>query len=66
VVIGNSPTYRFRGQVIDITFLWHYLKVEIQSNGYIFKAYVDLETPIAVGDVVEFGFDAKDVYFVEE
>jgi spermidine/putrescine transport system ATP-binding protein len=66
VVIGNSPTYRFRGQVIDVTFLWHYLKVEIQSNGYIFKAYVDLETPIAVGDVVEFGFDAKDVYFVEE
>jgi len=66
VVIGNNPTYRFRGQVIDITFLWHYLKVEIQSNGYIFKAYVDLETPIAVGDVVEFGFDAKDVYFVEE
>ena len=66
VVIGNSPTYRFRGQVIDITFLWHYLKVEIQSNGYIFKAYVDLETPIAVGDVVEFGFDAKDVYFVAE
>jgi spermidine/putrescine transport system ATP-binding protein len=66
VVIGNNPTYRFRGQVIDVTFLWHYLKVEIQSNGYIFKAYVDLETPIAVGDVVEFGFDAKDVYFVEE
>jgi spermidine/putrescine transport system ATP-binding protein len=66
VVIGNSPTYRFKGQVIDITFLWHYLKVEIQSNGHIFKAYVDLETPIAVGDVVEFGFDAKDVYFVEE
>jgi spermidine/putrescine transport system ATP-binding protein len=66
VVMGYSPTYRFRGQVIDITFLWHYLKVEIQSNGYIFKAYVDLETPIAVGDVVEFGFDAKDVYFVEE
>jgi spermidine/putrescine transport system ATP-binding protein len=66
VVIGNSPTYRFRGQVIDITFLWHYLKVEIQSNGHIFKAYVDLETPIAVGDVVEFGFDAKDVYFVAE
>jgi len=66
VVIGNSPTYKFKGQVIDITFLWHYLKVEIQSNGHIFKAYVDLETPIAVGDVVEFGFDAKDVYFVEE
>lgn len=66
VVIGNNPTYRFRGQVIDVTFLWHYLKVEIQSDGYIFKAYVDLETPIAVGDVVEFGFDAKDVYFVEE
>lgn len=66
VVIGNSPTYKFKGQVIDITFLWHYLKVEIQSNGYIFKAYVDLETPIAMGDVVEFGFDAKDVYFVEE
>jgi spermidine/putrescine transport system ATP-binding protein len=66
VVIGNSPTYRFKGQVIDITFLWHYLKVEIQSNGHIFKAYVDLETPIAVGDVVEFGFDAKDVYFVTE
>jgi len=66
VVIGNSPTYRFKGQVIDITFLWHYLKVEIQSNGHIFKAYVDLETPIAVGDVVEFGFDAKDVYFVAE
>jgi spermidine/putrescine transport system ATP-binding protein len=66
VVIGNSPTYKFRGQVIDITFLWHYLKVEIQSNGHIFKAYVDLETPIAVGDVVEFGFDAKDVYFVAE
>ncbi|MCI4447266.1 MAG: ABC transporter ATP-binding protein [Pyrobaculum sp.] len=66
VVIGNSPTYKFKGQVIDITFLWHYLKVEIQSNGHIFKAYVDLETPIAVGDVVEFGFDAKDVYFVAE
>ncbi len=66
VVIGNNPTYKFRGQVIDITFLWHYLKVEIQSNGYIFKAYVDLETPISIGDVVEFGFDAKDVYFVEE
>jgi spermidine/putrescine transport system ATP-binding protein len=66
VVIGNNPTYKFKGQVIDITFLWHYLKVEIQSNGHIFKAYVDLETPIAVGDVVEFGFDAKDVYFVAE
>jgi spermidine/putrescine transport system ATP-binding protein len=66
VVIGKSPTYKFKGHVIDITFLWHYLKVEIQSNGHIFKAYVDLETPIAVGDVVEFGFDAKDVYFVEE
>jgi spermidine/putrescine transport system ATP-binding protein len=66
VVIGNNPTYKFRGQVIDVTFLWHYLKVEIQSNGHIFKAYVDLETPISVGDVVDFGFDAKDVYFVEE
>jgi len=40
--------------------------VEVQSNGHVFKAYVDLETPISVGDVVEFGFDAKDVYFVEE
>jgi spermidine/putrescine transport system ATP-binding protein len=42
VVIGNSPTYKFKGQVIDITFLWHYLKVELQSNGHICKAYVDV------------------------
>jgi len=52
--------------VVDITFLWHYLKVEIQSNGYIFKAYVDLETPISLGEVVEFGWDARDMYIVAE
>ncbi|MEM0485154.1 MAG: ABC transporter ATP-binding protein [Pyrobaculum sp.] len=65
VVIGGG-TYRFKGQVVDITFLWHYLKVEIQSNGYIFKAYVDLETPISLGEVVEFGWDARDMYIVAE
>ncbi|MEZ0319130.1 MAG: ABC transporter ATP-binding protein [Pyrobaculum sp.] len=66
VVIGGNATYKLRGGVIDVTFLWHYLKVEIQTNGYVFKAYVDLDTPVSVGDVVEFGFDMKDVYVVEE
>lgn len=66
VVIGGNATYKLRGSVIDVTFLWHYLKVEIQTNGYVFKAYVDLDTHVSVGDVVEFGFDMKDVYIVEE
>lgn len=66
VVIGGATTYKFKGQVIDVTFLWHYLKVEIQSDSHVFKAYVDLETPVSIGDVVEFGFDAKDVYIVGE
>lgn len=66
VVIGGNATYKLKGQVVDVTFLWHYLKVEIQSNGHIYKAYVDLETPVSVGDVVEFGWDVRDVYVVEE
>ncbi|MGC9130318.1 MAG: ABC transporter ATP-binding protein [Pyrobaculum sp.] len=66
VVLGGGQTYSYKGQVVDVTFLWHYLKVEIQSNGHIFKAFVDLDTPVSVGDVVEFGWDARDVYVVEE
>ncbi|MEM4081901.1 MAG: ABC transporter ATP-binding protein [Pyrobaculum sp.] len=66
VVLGGGGSFRFRGVVIDVTFLWHYLKVEIQSDGYIYKAYVDLDTPVSIGDVVEFGWDARDVYVVEE
>lgn len=66
VVIGGSTSYRLKGVVVDITFLWHYLKVEIQSNGHVFKAYVDLDTSISVGDEVEFGWDARDLTLVRE
>lgn len=66
VVLGGNTTYRFRGRVVDVTFMWHYLKVEIQSDGHVIKAYVDLDTPVALNDEVEFGFDARDVYVVEE
>jgi len=65
VVLGGG-TYRLKGQVVDVTFLWHYQKVEIQADGYVFKAYVDLDAPVSVGETVEFGWDAKDVYLLEE
>ncbi|MFN7104984.1 MAG: ABC transporter ATP-binding protein [Pyrobaculum sp.] len=64
VMLGGG-SYRLKGLVVDITFLWHYLKVEIQTDGGIFKAYVDLDTPISVGDMVEFGWDARDMYLIE-
>ncbi len=66
VVLGGDTTYRLKGTVVDITFLWHYLKVEIESGGYIYKAYVDLDTPISLGDVVEFGWSARDMYVIND